>query len=175
MLKYSWPGRRLTPIDLLGPLGASGNTFLTPRNRYLSVTTLKFAASANSTWCNFSPWAKHAPYNTAAATALGSFPDDIEFSLITDIADMSVFNHTKKASEILEYEKTLHKDLKVERWKELCMYNKRDFETMFTKDESYTLMEYRTDKVILIHWTSTRQQISNPLVFILLAETMVVI
>ncbi|MFI5407086.1 MAG: MEDS domain-containing protein, partial [Nitrososphaerales archaeon] len=34
------------------------------------------------------------------------------------IADMSVFNHTKKASEILEYEKTLHKELKVERWKE---------------------------------------------------------
>ncbi len=28
------------------------------------------------------------------------------------IADMSVFNHTRKASEILEYEKTLHKDLK---------------------------------------------------------------
>ena len=28
------------------------------------------------------------------------------------IADMSVFNHTKKASELLEYEKTIHKDLK---------------------------------------------------------------
>jgi hypothetical protein len=67
------------------------------------------------------------------------------------IADMSVFNHTKKASEILEYEKTLHEDLKVERWKELCLYNKRDFETMFTKDESNTLMEYHKDKVILMN------------------------
>ena len=67
------------------------------------------------------------------------------------IADMSVFNHTKKASEILEYEKTLHKDLKVERWKELCLYNKRDFETMFTKDESNTLMEYHKDKVIVMN------------------------
>ena len=67
------------------------------------------------------------------------------------IADMSVFNHTKKASEILEYEKTLHKDLKVERWKELCLYNKRDFETMFTKDQSNTLMEYHKDKVILMN------------------------
>ena len=67
------------------------------------------------------------------------------------IADMSVFNHTKKASEILEYEKTLHKDLKVERWKELCLYNKRDFEIMFTKDESNTLMEYHKDKVILMN------------------------
>ena len=66
------------------------------------------------------------------------------------IADMSVFNHTKKASELLEYEKTLHKDLKVERWKELCLYNKRDFETMFTKDESNTLMEYHKDKVISV-------------------------
>ena len=67
------------------------------------------------------------------------------------IADMSVFNHTKKASEILEYEKTLHKELKVERWKELCLYNKRDFETMFTKDESNTLMEYHKDKVIIMN------------------------
>ena len=67
------------------------------------------------------------------------------------IADMSVFNHTKKASEILEYEKTLHKDLKVERWKELCLYNKRDFEIMFTKDESNTLMEYHKDKVIIMN------------------------
>ena len=49
---------------------------------------------------------------------------------------MSVFNHLHKAAELLEYEKTLHKDLKVERWKELCFYNKRDFEIMFTKDES---------------------------------------
>ena len=49
---------------------------------------------------------------------------------------MSVFNHTKKASVLLEYEKTLHNDLKVERWKELCLYNKLDFEIMFTKDES---------------------------------------
>ena len=65
------------------------------------------------------------------------------------IADM--FNHTKKASEILEYEKTLHKDLKVERWKELCLYNKRDFEIMFTKDESNTLMEYHKDKVIVMN------------------------
>ena len=64
---------------------------------------------------------------------------------------MSVFNHTKKAAELLEYEKTLHKDLKVERWKELCLYNKRDFETMFTKEESNTLMEYHKDKVILMN------------------------
>jgi hypothetical protein len=67
------------------------------------------------------------------------------------IADMSVFNHIKKAPELLEYEKTLHQDLKVERWKELCLYNKRDFETMFTKDESNRLMEYHKDKVIIMN------------------------
>ena len=67
------------------------------------------------------------------------------------IADMSVFNHTKKASELLEYEKTLHKDLKVERWKELCFYNKRDFEIMFTEDESKRLLEYHKDKVIIMN------------------------
>ena len=51
----------------------------------------------------------------------------------------------------LEYEKNLHKDLKVERWKELCLYNKRDFEIMFTKDESNTLMGYHKNKVILMN------------------------
>jgi KaiC/GvpD/RAD55 family RecA-like ATPase len=66
------------------------------------------------------------------------------------IADMSVVNHIKKASELVEYEKTLLKDLKVERWKELCLYHKRDFEIMFTEDESHKLMEYHKDKVILV-------------------------
>ncbi len=67
------------------------------------------------------------------------------------IADMSVFNHTKKAPELLEYEKTLHKDLKLERWKELCLYNIHDFEIMFGEDESKRLMEYHKDKVIVMN------------------------
>ncbi len=67
------------------------------------------------------------------------------------IADMSAFHHIKKASELLEYEKTLHKDLKVERWKELCLYHKRDFETMFTEEESDSLMGYHKDRVILVN------------------------
>ena len=67
------------------------------------------------------------------------------------IADMSVFNHIKKASELLEYEKTLHKTLKLERRKELCFYNKHDFEMMFNADESKKLMEYYKDKVILMN------------------------
>jgi hypothetical protein len=67
------------------------------------------------------------------------------------IADMSVFRQLRKASELLEYEKTLHKDLKIERWKELCLYHKRDFEIMFTSYESDQLMEYHKDKVILMN------------------------
>ncbi len=67
------------------------------------------------------------------------------------IADMSVFRQLEKASELLEYEKTLHKDLKVERWKGLCLYHKRDFETMFTEEESDRLMEYHKDKVIVMN------------------------
>ncbi len=66
------------------------------------------------------------------------------------IADMSVFHHIKKTSELLEYEKTLHKDLKVEKWKELCLYHKSDFKSMFTEEESNKLMEYHKDKVILV-------------------------
>jgi len=67
------------------------------------------------------------------------------------IADMSVFRQLRKASKLLEYEKALHKDLKVEPWKELCLYHKRDFEAMFTADESEKLMEYHKDKVIVMN------------------------
>jgi hypothetical protein len=66
------------------------------------------------------------------------------------IADMSVFHHMKKASELLEYEKTLHKDLKVEKWKELCFYNERDFDIMFTKEQTEELLAYHKDRVITI-------------------------
>ena len=66
------------------------------------------------------------------------------------IADMSVFHHLNKSSELLEYEKNLHKDLKVERWKELCMYHKNDFQVMFTEQQADTLKEYHKDKIIFI-------------------------
>jgi hypothetical protein len=66
------------------------------------------------------------------------------------IADMSVFHHLKKASELLEYERTLHKDLKVEKWKELCFYNERDFDIMFTKEQTEELLGYHKDRVITI-------------------------
>jgi MEDS: MEthanogen/methylotroph, DcmR Sensory domain len=66
------------------------------------------------------------------------------------IADMSVFNHLKKVSGLLDYERTLHKDLKVEKWKELCFYNERDFDTMFSKVQRDELLEYHKDRVITI-------------------------
>jgi hypothetical protein len=66
------------------------------------------------------------------------------------IADMSVFHHVKKASELLEYERILHKDLKVEKWKELCFYNERDFDIMFTKEQKEELLGYHKDRVITI-------------------------
>jgi hypothetical protein len=66
------------------------------------------------------------------------------------IADMSVFHHVKKASELLEYERILHKDLKVEKWKELCFYNERDFDIMFTKEQTEELLGYHKDRVITI-------------------------
>jgi len=66
------------------------------------------------------------------------------------IADMSVFHHLKKVSDLLDYERTLHKDLKIEKWKELCFYNERDFDIMFTKKESDELLNYHNDRVITI-------------------------
>jgi len=66
------------------------------------------------------------------------------------IADMSVFHHIKRASQLLDYEKDLHKDLKVERWKEICLYHRNDFKAMFTKEESDELLGYHKDKVIIV-------------------------
>lgn len=66
------------------------------------------------------------------------------------IADMSVFHHLNKTSELLEYEKNLHKDIKIERWKELCMYHKGDFQTMFTDKEANQLKEYHKDRIIIV-------------------------
>lgn len=64
------------------------------------------------------------------------------------IADMSVFHHLKRANELLEYEKSLHRDIKVEKWKELCLYNERDFSLMFTNKQAKQLLEFHEDKVI---------------------------
>lgn len=66
------------------------------------------------------------------------------------LADMSVFHHLKKAPELLDYERMLHRDLKVEKWKELCFYNQRDFDTMFTKEQSDELLHYHNDRVIKV-------------------------
>jgi hypothetical protein len=66
------------------------------------------------------------------------------------IADMSVFHHLKKGSDLLDYERNLHKDLKVEKWKELCLYNERDFDIMFTKVQAEELLGYHNDRVITV-------------------------
>ena len=76
--------------------------------------------------------------------------DKIGDKTIFVIADMSVFHHMKKVPELLDYEKALHKDLKVEKWKELCFYNERDFDTMFTHEQAEELLEYHRDRVITI-------------------------
>lgn len=61
---------------------------------------------------------------------------------------MSVFHNLNKAKELIEYERTLHKNLKVEKWKELCLYHESDFNLMFTVKEASELLEYHKDKVI---------------------------
>ena len=85
---------------------------------------------------------------------LRAFTKEIENKIgdktIFVIADMSVFHHMKKVPELLDYEKELHKDLKVEKWKELCFYNERDFDIMFTKEQTEELLGYHKDRVITI-------------------------
>lgn len=61
---------------------------------------------------------------------------------------MSAFYHLNKVNELIEYEKSLHRDIKVEKWKELCLYNQRDFRLMFTDKEAKQLLEYHEDKII---------------------------
>lgn len=64
------------------------------------------------------------------------------------IADMSAFHLLRKPLQLLEHERTLHKDLKIEKWKELCFYNERDFKIMFTEEQADELLEYHKDRVI---------------------------
>ena len=66
------------------------------------------------------------------------------------IADMSVFNHLRGTLELLEYEKTLDRDLKIQQWRELCFYNERDFDIMFTKEQGNDLLEYQKENIITI-------------------------
>lgn len=74
------------------------------------------------------------------------YPDKTIFGM----ADMSVFHHLKKAKDILEYEKSLHMNIKIEKWKELCLYSERDFSDMFTDDEAKQLLDYHEGKIIRI-------------------------
>jgi MEDS: MEthanogen/methylotroph, DcmR Sensory domain len=66
------------------------------------------------------------------------------------VADMSVFYHLKKSQQLLDYERKLHKDLRVRKWKELCLYNERDFRAMFTEEQVNELLEYHKDRVIAV-------------------------
>jgi hypothetical protein len=66
------------------------------------------------------------------------------------VADMSAFNHLKKSKELLEYERTLHKDRRVRKWKELSLYHEHDFRAMFTEEEVNELFEYHKDRVITV-------------------------
>ena len=61
------------------------------------------------------------------------------------LADMSVFHHIKKSSELFEYEELLHREPKARRWKEFCFYHKSDFEAMFTNEQKIILSSYHSD------------------------------
>ena len=52
----------------------------------------------------------------------------------------------------------LHIDLKVEKWKELCFYNQRDFDTMFTKEQSDELLHYHNDRVIKVRYPADEKR-----------------
>jgi hypothetical protein len=66
------------------------------------------------------------------------------------VADMSVFKHLDKPKQVLEYERTLHKEQRERKWKELCLYNERDFKAMFTQQEINELLDYHKDKVVTV-------------------------
>jgi hypothetical protein len=62
------------------------------------------------------------------------------------IADMSLYNHTKKIDELLKYE-SLSDD---GNWRQLCLYHKVDFDLMFTDEQKQKIFDYHKDKVIVI-------------------------
>lgn len=66
------------------------------------------------------------------------------------IADMSVFHHLGRSLELLEYERTLDRHSQIEKRRELCFYNERDFDIMFTKEQGNELRQYHRENIIII-------------------------
>ena len=93
-------------------------------------------------------------YAVSEVERLRAFTKHVEYEhpgkTIFVIADMSAFSHIKKRRELLDYERNLHKDLKVEKWKELCFYHENDFKVMFTEEQANELLGYHKDKVIAV-------------------------
>jgi hypothetical protein len=65
------------------------------------------------------------------------------------IADMSIYKHMNKVEDLLEYERA-HSDSETQQWKELCLYHKADFDSMFTESQKRKILEYHNGRTFLV-------------------------
>ena len=63
---------------------------------------------------------------------------------------MSIYNHLDKVEDLLDCEKLPHTDYQIQKWKELCLYHKVDFDSMFAIMQKHKILEYYKDKTFLI-------------------------
>jgi len=66
------------------------------------------------------------------------------------IADMSIYNHMNKVDDLIEYERLAHSDSETQQWKELCLYHKADFDSMFTESQKRAILEYHKGRTFRV-------------------------
>ncbi len=63
---------------------------------------------------------------------------------------MSIYNHLKKIEYLQEYEELPHTNYGLQKWKELCLYHRSDFNVMFSEKQREKIFEYHKDRTFLI-------------------------
>ena len=64
------------------------------------------------------------------------------------IADMSLYNHSKKIDDLFRCEGLSDDGYCNQNWRQLCLYHKLDFHLMFTDEQKQKIFDYHKDKVI---------------------------
>ena len=66
------------------------------------------------------------------------------------ITDMSLYNHLGNIDDLLKYESFGHHGSEALNWKQICLYNKLDFNLMFTSKQKQKIFGYHKGKIIEI-------------------------
>lgn len=81
---------------------------------------------------------------------MGKIQSRIGGKTLVVIADMSIYNHVRKVEYLQEYEELPHSEYGIERWKEFCLYNRLDFNLMFSEKQKQKVFEFHKNRTFII-------------------------